>query len=78
MTTLFKTTRRNASSALLIMATDEAGKVLALISAGPQGAFDRADQDRLTEWLRKACEQFEAVNPDEPFPKAKPHADPDA
>jgi hypothetical protein len=64
----FKTTRRNNTSALIVLATDDADRVVAMIMAGPQGTFDRADQDRLAEWICKACEQFEAVNPDEPFP----------
>lgn len=65
----FEITRRNKNSAGVILVKDETG-VRAMVSAGHQGEFDRVDQDALIEWLRKACEQFEAVNPDEPFPVA--------
>ena len=67
----FTVTRRNANAAAMLVVVDETGATRAQITAGHYGASDRADQTALIEWLRTACEQFEAVNPDQPFPRAK-------
>jgi hypothetical protein len=65
----FVATRRNPTSAQLVVVKDSEGATVAQIAAGFYGATDLRRQEALIGWIVKACEQFEAVNPDEPFPK---------
>lgn len=65
--TEFKLTRKNNNSPSFVQVEREAIPV-AMLAIAPLGTSDRQDREALAVWLRNACVQYVAVNPDDPFP----------